>query len=255
MKHFSFPTPSILFAVVFLAGCVSSGRNDRSGTADTAFAPPTGLAGVYAASSVTLKWKNHATASGGNLVEFNFDPREEFTILAFVAGNVTTFRHEDVAGETRFNYRLHSYYGQPSGVAEITTGDIPQSDAPNMELEGPLPETNAVKTAVESIRSPATFAAAAPDHLAASQASPTSIDLRWQDHASDEDGYLLEIATGRPEDFAICALLPADTTSFKKIYLQPHTRCYFRVRAFFYGTPTPTVTVVTPKEEMKVTAQ
>jgi len=68
-------------------------------------------------------------------------------------------------------------------------------------------------------------------------ASASSVDLRWEDRADDEDGYLVEMATDRDKAATICALLPPDSTSFKKARLPPATDCNFRVRAFFYGEP------------------
>jgi len=241
--------PSLLAALAMIAtGCSSSipvktaGGNAKA----PAFTSPSGLTGTYAAPDIILHWKNNSKTDGGNIVEFNLLPPEEYTVLAFLPPDLNDFRHEDAAPDTHFHYRLHPFFGQPSSTVEITTGKIPESDAPNMELEGPLPSDPAhPRTTRRSLRSTATFAEAAPAGLTAIQASPTSIDLRWQDRASDEDGYLLEISIGAPDDFKVCALLPPDTTSFKKIFQQPETKCYFRVRAFFYGTPTEPITVTT----------
>ena len=49
-------------------------------------------------------------------------------------------------------------------------------------------------------------------------------------------------------DFVVCALLPPDTTSFRKIALPPTTKLHFRVRAFFYGDPSKPASLTTPAE-------
>lgn len=239
----------IIVALALVAGGCSSTANRAAapGPGAPAFASPTELTGSFRSPDTVLHWKNHAAADGGTIVEFNLMPPEEYTILAFLPPATDSFHHEDVAENTRFHYRLRPFFGRPSPIATITTGKIPQTDTSNLEQEGPLPDgTAGTSTIQRSIRSMATFAQAAPTDLTAARASPTSIDLRWHDCASDEDGYLLEISVGAPDDFQVCALLPRDTTSFKKIFLQPDTSCYFRVRAFFYGAPTEPVTVTTP---------
>lgn len=245
----------MMVVLAMLAGCASAPvRNSAQNPVP--FAGPTGLTASYASPDIILTWKNNATETGGNIVEFNMNPKDEFFMLDFTPADVTRFRHENVAPETSFNYRLHPFFGRVSELATITTGEVPEEGAPNSELEGPLP-AEGPSTAVpagqqSSIRTEATFTSATPAHLTAVQASPTSIDLRWEDRASDEDGYLLEISAGTPDDFKACALLPPDTTSFKKIFLEPETKCYFRVRAFFYGKPTDPVTVVTPPEKKTI---
>ena len=97
-----------------------------------------------------------------------------------------------------------------------------------------------------SIRKRQTFALATPTDLAANLSSPTSVDLHWKDHASAEDGYLLEVSRHPNREFVPCALLPARAASFRKTGLPPETKCYFRVRAFFYGKPSDQASVTIP---------
>jgi hypothetical protein len=214
------------------------------------FASPDQLTAAYTNGDVVLHWRNNATADGGNWVEFA-TPGSEFTKLevALADARVTDYVHPQVAPETAFIYHINPFFGLATQPVGITTG-IASTNDPAME-EGPLPaDTNAVpvqSTPKVSIRSMSTFTNATPTGLTATLSSPTSVDLHWTDVASDEDGYLLEVAAdgGR---FVVCALLPPDTTSFRKTVLPAETKCSFRVRAFFYGKPSETASVLTPPE-------
>ena len=200
--------------------------------------------------NVHLQWKNHATAEGGNLVEFQLHPegaslpaeeREDFVILGFLNANETTFRHENLGSETVFTYRIRPYFGKSSEPAKITTGSAEAAKTEPDEPEGPLEKPGANSKSqsddLKSVRQPATFGAATPANLSAALSSPTHVVLRWNERASNADGYLVEISLYHDKDFHVCALLPPHTTSFQKTGLPPETTIYFRVRAFFYGLP------------------
>jgi hypothetical protein len=200
-------------------------------------------------SNIDVRWKPRATQPGGYWIEFA-TPGADFVKLDAVWPETTTFRHANVASETTFIYRLRSFFGCPSRPAAITTG--PDPAAPPSEVEGPLEEPGSSPSfggvgSKKSIRTTSTIADAAPSALAASLRSVTSVDLRWEDHATDEDGYLVELSQDQ-RDFKICALLPPNTTSFRKVGLPPDTTLYFRVRAFFYAEPSELVSVTTPAE-------
>jgi hypothetical protein len=219
-----------------------------SETRDVLFAPPSELTATLADhSNIDLQWKNHATAPGGGWVEFT-TPGDEFIKLDAVWPDKTTFRHPDVAPETKFIYRVRPFYGKPSKAIAITTGSAPTK--PVMEEEGPLEEPgktpNQDMAHQKSIRDRASFDDASPEGLSVKLSSPTSVIIRWADRAADEDGYLVEVSVHPQKDFKICALLPANTTSFRKVQLPSDTQCYFRVRAFFYGEPSNLASVSTP---------
>jgi len=235
--------PVILAALVF-AGCSTTSKTGD--TADRHFAAPDHLTAYYTNGDAVLHWQNHATADGGNWVEFS-TPGSEYTKLDIYLAeeNGTNFVHPSIAPQTQFIYHILPFFGQATEAASVTTGPA-STNTTDLE-EGPLPETNTVKTASTlSIRSAATFADAAPSGLTATLSSPTSVDLRWTDRASDEDGFLVEASLQPKGPFKVCALLPADTVSFRKIQLPAETTCYFRVRCFFYGKPSETASVITP---------
>jgi hypothetical protein len=219
-------------------------------SAATAFAPPADLtATLRNASDIDLRWRPSTTEPGGYWIEFA-TPGADFVKLGAVWPETTTFRHAALAAETTFIYRIRPFFGRVSNLATITTGSAPAA-APS-EVEGPLEEPGSAPASggpgpTKSIRSTLTIADAAPGDLATTLRSPTSVDLRWGDHATDEDGYLVEFSQDQ-RDFKICALLPPNITSFRKAALPPNTKLYFRVRAFFYAEPSKLVSVTTPAE-------
>jgi hypothetical protein len=232
-------------ALGFAVGFALTGRSAETDKANVAaFASPSGLVARLADhSNIDLWWKYTATAPGGAWVEFT-TPGDDFVKLDAVWPDVTTYHHPDVAPETRFVYRIHPFFGKPSKVVNVTTGHA----AKPTEEEGPLNEsakTNSTN-AQKSIRAVSTFDEAAPGNVSVTLSQPTSAVLRWEDRASDEDGYLVEVSADPEKDFKICALLPPNTTSFRKVELPAEMKCYFRVRAFFYGECSNTASVSTP---------
>jgi hypothetical protein len=237
--------------VSLMIGCATPDSRTPADSAkeSSAFAPPTQLTATMTnGDSVILHWKNNSTAEGGNWVEFA-TPGSEFTKLTAFPSDApnTSFIHPRVAPLTTFIYRVEPYFGRASRPVEITTG-VPTNNAPVLG-EGPIASPGASVSGENGpklpLRTLQTFARAAPTDLTATLSSPTSVDLRWKDRASDEDGYFLEIGRRATGPFRLCALLPPDTSSFRIIHLPPATKCYFRVRAYFYGKPSDTASVNT----------
>jgi hypothetical protein len=245
---------STLLSVLALASCSTASsedsrvavtkevENSHAAVAnEAAFAAPTQLvATLTEPDTIALIWKNNATEAGGYFVEFRTNPDEDFTLLDAVWADTNTFRHMDLAPETDFSYRIRPFFGGVSNVVEITTGKALSKEEAYLEEEGPLVEgVSDSKGAIKkkSIRTTLTAKEAVPANLTIAPSSMTNVVLRWQDHAKDEDGYLVEVLLDSKKGFEICALLPPDTTSFRKVGLHPQTKFYFRVRAYFYGKP------------------
>lgn len=218
-----------------LTGGMASSAPD---TAKTAFASPTNLTATLADShNINLKWKNHATEPFGNFVEALIGGGSNFVTLAIVGSDVDSYRHPNLAPNTKFVYRIHPFYGRVSNTVEVTTGKAPAT--PSNEADALLDTKEDLSTGAaqkKSIKTLATFAKAAPTKLSATLTSPTIAVLKWVDHASDEDGYLVEAAPNANGRFQAIALLPPHAASFRVAGLPPETKCDFRVRAFFYGT-------------------
>jgi hypothetical protein len=199
---------------------------------------------------IGLAWRHNAYEAAGYWIEFA-TPGSDFTKLEVAWPETTRFQHDDVAPATTFIYRLLPFFGRPSDVVAVRTGPAPaRRTGPG--AEGPLHEavprpTARAATVKTSIRTLNALTNAAPTNLAVRRPAATTAELRWKDNAADEDGYLVEMAFDS-SGFKVCALLPADTTSFRKVNLPAETGVQFRVRAFVYGEPTSEVSVTTPSE-------
>jgi hypothetical protein len=230
------------------AACSPTGRGGGSGAdgGPGAFTSPEDLAATLVPPhDVDLRWRNDARELGGVFVEFATDPNGDFTMLAQLWPETAQFRHKDLAPETTYVYRIRPFFGAPSPVVTVTTGPRP-APGTREPVEGPLDEGR-TSSGGKSLRAPESMADAAPAGLIAILSSPTAVDLRWMDRASDEDGYLVEIAPDPVGPFRLGGLLPADVTSFRKTQLPPEQRASFRVRAFRYGAPSNVASVTLPR--------
>ena len=242
---------AFLFLLVSVFGACSKPSPEGGITpAGEPFASPSDVTAKLAEGGhIDIQWRNNGAEQTGTFLEFNMNPGEPFGILEILDLETTSVRHPDVAPETHFGYRVRPYFGRASDVVEITTGPAPPESAP-AEVEGPLPSSAAPSDSdpKASVRSVATLAAARPTGLTAALSLPTTVDLRWHDRASDEEGYLADMSLAPGGAWQTVALLPADATSFRKVGVPAQTRVRFRVRAYFLGPPASSVTVVTPPE-------
>ena len=231
---------SLLVGVLFPSfGCSRSAKATAAIDPNTsAFAAPTELTATLADPiDIDLKWKANATRAGGYLVEYSPNADNEFITIAAVPAGVTTYRHPNLIPQTRFVFHVLPYFGEPSNVAEITTGkkESQQPPKPERSDKAALPPSSAATR--YSIRSASTLDQAAPTDLKASLISPAGVKLDWKNHAKDEDGYMLEIKTDPDPDFKLSAFLEPGTSTLTTYNLPYESRVSFRVRAFFYGKP------------------
>ncbi|MDJ1492862.1 PKD domain-containing protein [Cytophagaceae bacterium DM2B3-1] len=70
-----------------------------------------------------------------------------------------------------------------------------------------------------------------PSDLKATPLSHSVIQLTWEDHTSDELGFVLERSIGNNSSFVPIITLPANTTSYKELCLNPQTQYYYRISA------------------------
>jgi len=215
----------LVAATTGLTGCSTPPPNE------TAFAAPSQLTATLAGPrDIDLKWKINASDAAGYFVEYQPEADEQFIIITALPPNATTYRHSHLLPRTRFVYRIVPFFGPASNIAEIKTEKAEALRHPNASEK---PETKIKK----SVRDTKTFAAAAPTDLQATFIPPSGVTLTWEDHASDADGYLVEIKPEWSHDFKVSAFLPPGTTTLTSYGLPPGTKFTFRVRAFFYGQP------------------
>jgi len=77
---------------------------------------------------------------------------------------------------------------------------------------------------------------AAPTDLKATVKDANGIQFTWTDHASDEEGYLLEVRPAASPAFTVADVLDPDVNSCGLVTLPNEKHSWYRVRPFYYGT-------------------
>jgi hypothetical protein len=201
---------------------------------------------------IALTWTGADPGAASRVVEYATEPAGPYTILRFVPPGQTTFKHPDLMPETTFYYRVRGVYGPASPTVEVTLppGDIDERGKtddhswtePRTVFRGPVP--------VVSIRAAGTSPtqAGAPTDLRATVMHANGIRFAWTDHASDEEGYLLEVRPAGQTDYSVAAVLDRDINSYGLIILPGEKKATYRVRAFYYGVPSNVVHLKTGRE-------
>ena len=195
------PSTTYFYRVRASAGTVYSGYSNVSSA--TTGAPPAApanlVATVLGADSIRLNWSDLASDEQYYRVERSIDGGN-FTQVAVVLANTTTWTNTGLAPATTYHYRVRastgSVYSGYSNTVAATTAAPP----------------------------------AAPTNLSATTPTPDSIRLTWTDNASGEQYYRIE-RSADGVTFSQVAILLANTTSWTNSYLPPSTTYFYRVRA------------------------
>ncbi|MFD4638833.1 fibronectin type III domain-containing protein [Lentzea sp. NPDC058436] len=177
---------------------------------------------------VTLHWRP-VEGSAGQVVEYANTADGEYTVLEFAGPAKDTFRHPDLIPETQFYYRVRLLTGTASATVDVALP--PGDDVP--EIEGP-DWTAPVKAG--GGKTPVSSPEAAASGLKAEVKHANGILFTWEDRASDEDGYLVEVRPAGAADYRVAVQLDPDTTSYGVITLPDEKTATYRVRAFRFGT-------------------
>ncbi len=222
--------PGLLLCLA-LAGCGTAPPPERAGSRLAA--------ALVSPTDVQLSWTGEDPGAAGHAVEFATDESGPYTILAFLPGSRTSYRHPDLLPRTTFYYRLRPFYGPASASVQVTlpAGDFNpaahQDDQawaqPRAIPRGPV--------ATAPVRSPASL----PTDLAATVMDPNGIRFTWSDHASDEEGYLLEVQPAGGADWTVAATLDPDINSCGLVTLPTEKRAAYRVRPYRFGPASNTV--------------
>jgi hypothetical protein len=216
---------------------------------------------------VTLEWKDTSPVVVSHTIEYATDPKGPYIILSFCPLSQTTYKHPNLMPQTTFYYRVRGIYGPATNQVDLTLPGHLSDDEFKQAFY--LPEDYswaAPKTLNDDapilkkpIRDPATAAEAGPTDLKASFVSKTvsGIQLTWTNHSSDEDGFLLEEKTDVSPDFKTVALIQPKINAFGWAIKPPERKVSFRIRAFYYGTPSNVEkrTTVLPSEWKKPAAK
>lgn len=187
--------------------------------------------------NVNLSWHVPGPKPAGEVVEYSNTAGGAFTPLDFVPPSQTTYAHQKLIPQTSFYYRVVPYFGPTTN--EVTV-DLPpgayNDNAPNADpWANPttIPEGPTTRASVHT-------AAGAPTNLRATVEDPNGILLTWTDHDSDAQGYLVEIKPSGSADFQVVQVLAPKINSCGVITLPNEKQATYRIRAFYYGTPSNT---------------
>jgi hypothetical protein len=206
----------LLPALLLLAACSTGSAESLTATLDSPL-------------NATLTWRTTDPNAAGRVVEFATEPNGEYTTLQFAPLEQTTFRHPDLIPETNFYYRVRAYSGPTSEQREITL--------PPGELDDATQATDHEWLTPKTLPDPAPVrtAGGAPTDFQATVMHANGIKFTWTDHATDEDGYLLEVRRAGVTTFTPAAVLDQDITSTGLITLPEEKTATYRVRAFRWG--------------------
>lgn len=206
-----------MVGLLFLAAC---GQEQRDPVLTSELTSPI---------DVTLHWRPEAGVAG-QVVEYANAADGDYVVLEFAPPGRDSYRHPDLIPETRFYYRVRPFNGPASATADIT---LPPGDE--------VPDTDGHAWA-EPRRGgggthPVASPEAAPGKFAFEVKHANGILFTWEDRASDEEGYLIELKPPGAHDWRVAAQLDPDVTSFGLITLPDEKAATFRVRPFRFGPP------------------
>jgi hypothetical protein len=205
---------------------------------------------------VTLRWTATDTGAGtdpaGRSVEYADQQGGHFVVLQFVAPSVSTYQHQDLMPEANFYYRVRSYFGPASAPVTV---DLPPGDYddaahendPDWAAPSTRPEPSAPRASIRGA-GPGAGTAGAPTDLRATIRDANGISFTWTDHATDEEGYLLEVKPAGAADFSVAAVLDPDVNTYGLVTLPTEKHDEYRVRAFYFGQSSNVVHETTGKD-------
>lgn len=176
---------------------------------------------------VTLHWRPEAGAAG-QVVEYANAADGDYVVLEFSPPSKNSYKHPDLIPETQFYYRVRPYHGPASATVDIA---LPPGDAVPDDDGHQWAEPRKTGGGTHAVSSPE----AAPGNVKAEVKHANGILFTWEDRASDEDGYLIELKPAGATDYRVAAQLDPDVTSFGLITLPDEKTATCRLRPFRFG--------------------
>ncbi|HET7091835.1 MAG TPA: hypothetical protein VFI22_00105, partial [Thermomicrobiales bacterium] len=180
-----------------------AGDSDNSNIADSTpgvppAAPSNLVASPASASEIDLAWSDVAGESGYSIERSTNGTN--FTPLASVGANVVSYHDASVSGAGIYYYRVYA------------TSSFGNSGASNVAQSTPLQPP------------------AAPTNLSATPATPTQINLKWDDNSGNENGFGIERSTDGV-NFSALASVGAGVTTYQDTSVSGAGMFYYRVHA------------------------
>ena len=172
---------------------------------------------------IQLTWADNAAGLASFVIERSTDG-VSFSVLTTVGLGVTSYDDLAVFGGFTYTYRVAAFNANgTSGYSNTASASVP----------------------------PDATAPAAPSNLAASNITPTSLTLTWQDNSNNEAGFTFQRATNSSFSKGLVTVtLGADVTSYNDSGLTKNSKYFYRVQSFnlnFTSAWSPTLNVTTPK--------
>lgn len=212
-------------SLVVLAGCSAGPTGDA----------PVLTATLTTPTNIDLAWRVLDPGAAGQVVEYATEQDGTYTILDYLPTASTTYRHPDLIPQTRFHYRIRPYYGTASAPVELTLppGEFEESTNDDEDWVKPktLPGGPSGKSVVRDPRG-------APADFTVTMVHANGVKFTWQDRASDEQGFLLEIKPDGAPDFAVSGVLDPDVNAFGMVTLAHEKKATYRVRPYRFGEST-----------------
>jgi hypothetical protein len=171
-------------------------------------ATPTNLTGTAIGwNSIQLTWDDNAIDETRYYLEYSTSGGSTWSNLVNLGANSVTYTHTGLVCNSEYQYRLRAYrteqnaYSEYSNIAITITGACP-----------PPP--------------------AAPTNLVAVAVAWNRIDLTWQDNATDETRYDLEISTNSGTSWAYLINIATNSVAYSSSNLTCTTEYQYRVRAY-----------------------
>jgi hypothetical protein len=157
---------------------------------------------------LNLLWVDNSSNEDGFKVERKEGCCGPWTEIATLPANSTTYQSAGLTCNTTYAYRVWAYN---------TTGS-----------SGKTNEANSTTSACP----PDTIPTPAPSWLRAAAASPTQINLQWDDNSPNETGFKVERKEGCCGPWVEIATLAANSTTYQSSGLKCSTTYAYRVWAF-----------------------
>jgi carboxypeptidase T len=170
-------------------------------------APANLTAAVVSSSQINLNWTDSDTSEQGFKIERCAGTGcSDFTQIAAVGANVTSYSNTGLTASTSYSYRVRAYNA---------VGDSDYSNT------------------ASAVTSQAAAVPAAPSNLVSTVASKSQINLSWTDNATNEDGVRIERCKGATcTNFTQIATVGPNVTIYVNTGLTANTSYRYRVYAY-----------------------
>jgi FtsP/CotA-like multicopper oxidase with cupredoxin domain len=181
-------------------------------------AAPTNLKAAASGANINLSWTDNSTNETGFVLERSSDG------VNFTPINVGAHANTGIVNYTDANLAPGTYFYRVKAVIGTTASAYSNT-----------------ATALVVANTPVPTAPKAPTRLTASSLSGPKVALFWQDHATNETGYVVERSVDGGKTFSVIATLSANAGTGRMRYIDTHVtsrKIYlYRVKAINGATP------------------